>query len=392
MGTFRPTTLPRAWLACALALIGLVAFGGVAPDACAGDPELAKFLLKGGKEDLAKKQYDAALTKFERAEREDPTLLEAIFQHAVALEKRDDTKGAVQTYRRFIAGIEAKQKSGTPTKEELSLAKTAQGRVDVLAAGGAERRKLDDAFVEALMAFARANFVKDPTIAAEALQILLGVRPDHAEAKKLLAQVQPAVAAPPPSNAPAGPTDKPAADAERADGFKAVKAWKDLFETKYFGHNDGWTYETDRLVIDRRGAASIVRPPGATPTGPRYAMEAECRLVDVHGERPLIGIVFSYSDGNMFSLFLTEKEVVLHRDESGEPADVARVDVVPPGTGGWHRIGVVVRVNTIEVWLDGKKRSDYTASQRLNLSGEIGVFHQNCKAEIRVLRAGEIAP
>ncbi len=85
-----------------LALLLVCVAGGIAPTrgALAGDPDLAKFLLKGGKDDLGKKLYDQALTKFERSEREDPALLESVYYQALVRERKTDCRGAVQTYRR----------------------------------------------------------------------------------------------------------------------------------------------------------------------------------------------------------------------------------------------------------------------------------------------------
>ena len=378
------------WVFLALSLACVA--GGLGPTrfAMAGDPELAKFLLKGGKEDLGKKLYDQALTKFERAEREDPALLESVYCQALARERRADVKGAVQTYRRFLVAVDAKSQGGAVAKDVAALAKIAQGRVDVLAAGSAERRKLDAAFVEELMAFARAQFVKDPTIAAEALRILLGARPDHAEAKRLLAQVQPPAAAPAPAGgagAPARPRPATAPGTAPEDAFKAVKSWSDHLEAKTLGEHDGWTYETDALVIDKEGGTVT---PSPDELGPRYAIEMECRIVAGQGEDPFVGFVFALKEGDFYALFLTGSEAVLHRMRSGGGADVSRVDLSPSGTGTWHRIGVAVRAQDIEMWLDGKKRADHVAVGRMNMAGNFGVWQQNSKVEIRLLRSGAL--
>ena len=82
----------------------------------AADPGLAKFLLKGGKDDLGRKQNDAAFSKFSRAEQEDPTLIEAVFWQATALDRKSELKGAVAAYRRFVAAVEAKARSGAATE------------------------------------------------------------------------------------------------------------------------------------------------------------------------------------------------------------------------------------------------------------------------------------
>jgi hypothetical protein len=92
----------------------------------------------------------------------------------------------------------------TPTKDEAGLIKKARERIDALDAASAEYRKLDDGFVASVMDFARANLVKDPAIAAEALKAVLAVHPDHQDAKSLLAKLP--AAARGPEAAPAAPT------------------------------------------------------------------------------------------------------------------------------------------------------------------------------------------
>lgn len=345
---------------------------------------MAKFLMKGGKDDLAKKAYDAALTKFERAEREDPTLLESVYCQALALDRKGDAGGAIQAYRRYLTAMEKKSADGPPSKDDAALLKKAQERLDALAAGGAERRKLDDAFVEALMAFARTNFVKDPTVTREALSIVADVRPENAEAKKMLDKLGGPLPRPDERKTPDPVV--PAADAEQ--GFKAVKAWRDLLEERRFGDNPGWMYETDKLVIDSEGA-SISRPATVENTSTSYAIEFECRVVEGRGAKPAAGMVFAYREGDAFSLYLTETDVVLTRSQGGADADVRRIELTPPGLGVWHRLGAIVRGNKIEVWLDGKKREDHESTTRYNLTGELGVFQRDSKAEFRLMRSGK---
>src|SRR5262245_28119023 len=68
----------------------------------AADPELARFLLQGGKDDLAKGNAADALTKLTKAREEDPSLAEVAYWMGAALEARGNVPAAVEEYRTFL--------------------------------------------------------------------------------------------------------------------------------------------------------------------------------------------------------------------------------------------------------------------------------------------------
>lgn len=375
-------------------LFAVCAFGGGRVDA--SDPSLARFLLKGGKDDLGRKQYDTALTKFLRAEQEDSTLVEAVYWQGVALDRKSDAKGAVHAYRRFAVVADAKARAGGLSRDETALQKTAQERLGALALGEGERRKLDDGFVDALLAFARSTAAKDPVTTAEALKLALGVRPGDAAAKRLLEKLGPVIDSSAAAKAPGG-ADPAVPDPGRsgraaapAGPFQAVKSWSDQLAGHFFGSNNGWSYDDDLLTIDDHDA-HITRAADMSVFGARYAFEIDARLRERYGGRPLIGILFAYEAKpvrRFYALFLTQNAVVLHRAVGGEFTDVARVDLDAKDADAWHRLGVVATGRTIEYWVDGRKRGEYEATERVDLAGEPGVFQQNCRTEIRLLRSG----
>jgi hypothetical protein len=355
----------------------------------AGDPELAKFLLKGAKEDLAKKAYDGAKSKLERAETEDPTLLEAVYLQAVVAERRGEGRAAAPIYRRFVDACAAKAKDGAgPSKEEGTLLKEAQKRLEVLAGAETERAKLDDAFVGALLSFAESHFVKDPPIAARALKVLLTVRPTHEEARSLLAKLGEAV-----PDLVAGDAEAPEKGATTsAAAFKAVKKWDEYLDNEWFTEQSGFEKRDGVLVADAPGGGQILKPPETTHTGSRYAVEAEVRLVEeFEGKEAGIGFVFAFSaPGELYLLLVNARSAVLHRAQDGDNGDQFRTDVSPPGIGTFHRIGVVVRDLKITVFVDGKQVTELTATGRTDLQGDVALFTQNCKAEVRSLRRGAL--
>jgi hypothetical protein len=393
--------LPRR-LAALLLAASLPA--ALAPVARAGDAELARFLLKGGKDDIAKKQYEQAATKLVRAETEDPELVEAAYWLGVVGERRNDVPGAIAQYRRFCAAVQAKK---SPTKEESALQKKAQERLAALAAGETERRKIDDAFVEALFAFARANFVRDPTITAEALRMLLEVRPEHEEARKLVEKlgaggVRPPEAGKPeevkPEEQPEEEKPGPAAAAGTTPTSKLVKKWTEYLSGSVMGRNDGWTYDGGLLTIEK-AKGTMTRPSKHLPSGPKYVVEMEARLVENLGSQEAsIGFVFAYrptpgktpDDASFYFFLVNETSAILHRVHEGSRGDVFRADLKPVGLGKWHRLAVVVQGTEIEMWVDGRKVTTHEAQERDDLSGEVGVFHQGSKAEVRSLRCGAI--
>lgn len=388
----RSVRVAATLLACLLVVAGSVA---------AGDPEMAKFLLKGAKTDIGKKQFEPAFTKLQRAELEDPSLLEAAYWTGFVLERRDDPKAAVAAYRRFLAGVAARAKAGSPYKEEGSLAKKAQERLDALAAGEVERRKLDDAFVDGLLAFARATLGKDPLTCAEAVKLALEVRPDHVEARKLLARLgatPPAASAVPPAPGAAGGGPKPAPpkgpDPGAAPGdLRGVKSWKDLMVEPGYVLDVGWeSLPNGTLKVEHHGG--MLRNPRVSFDMPAdYALEMECRVTQPFEDRHSLGFGFAFEKTDVrrfYVLFLVGDSVVLAWADGEEAGDVFRAVVPPAGADGWHRIGVAVRGLRMEVFVDGKRIGEHQDSRRKSLVGEPTLFVQDCQGEIRSFRRGAL--
>ena len=171
-----------------------------------GDPDLAKFMLKGGKEDFAKRRYSEALVKFEKARTEDPGLIEATYWAATALEAKKDLLEAMARYRDFRESFEAKKRTSRVSTDEVSLASKAQARIDALAGGELELKRLREAFAVDVLSFVRANFARDIVMARRALKMLLDEQPESAEAKALLAKLDPSQPPPIPEGRPSTPS------------------------------------------------------------------------------------------------------------------------------------------------------------------------------------------
>ncbi|MFO0934205.1 MAG: tetratricopeptide repeat protein [Planctomycetota bacterium] len=355
---------------------------------------MARFLLKGAKADIAKKSYDAAFTKLQRAETEDPSLAEAAYWLGIVLEARDDPKGALAAYRRFVAATAAKGKNAA-SKDEVALAKRASDRIDAIAAGEVERRKLDDAFVEAALTFARSSLTKDPILAAVALRHVVDLRPEHAEARKLLARLgAPAVKAPAASSsapsAPGGPGAM-TAPVPTVANLRAIRAWKDLLKDGVFTTNDDWVFGSDGVLSVQHHGGMLRNPASRLDTLPSYALEVECRVVEafqgIHGLG--FGFAFQEDGGRRFyALFVSGNDVNLIWSEGNEDGTVLKSRLPDVGAGGWFRLGVLVRGLTIQVFVNDERIGQHEDTRRKSLVGEPTIFVQNCRGDIRNFRLG----
>lgn len=378
-------------------MLALLAAAAGSP-ARAGDREMAQFLLKGAKADLGKQQYDAAFTKLSRAEQEDPGLVETIYWIGQVHERRDETKAAIAAYRRFAAAVTAKAKTGLPTKEELGLVKKAQERIVALATGDSERKKLDDGFADSLLAFARTWVSKDPGTAGSALRALLKLRPNHAEAQKLLTQVgtaagegaAPESAAADPA-AEAGPPAPPSGDAPTA--LAAVTAWKDLLrgDVFRFAAAEGWERRPDGIIATEQHDPVALTPANRMKTMDTYALEVECRVVEPFAERHSLGLAFAIEKTDalrLYSLSIEGGTAILERQDGGERSSPLHATFAEQGTDGWHRLAVVVRGLDIQVFADGKLVGEHRETTRASLIGQPAFFAHKCKGEFRSFRLG----
>ncbi len=67
-----------------------------------------------------------------------------------------------------------------------------------------------------------------------------------------------------------------------------------------------------------------------------------------------------------------ENNLVLFKFEKGKRSSLQWIDNVPPPTGGWHTLKVVIKGKKIEGYLDDKKYIDY--EHREPISGKIGLW------------------
>jgi hypothetical protein len=332
--------------------------------------------VKGGRDDLGKKQYDEAVKKLEKARGEDPTLLEACYWLGVVHEARKDARAALVAYKAFKAAYDEKRAAGAASKDEDALFEKTQARLDVLAASETELSRIRDGYVDRLYAFAEENFVRDPAVTARALKMLLDVRPKHERARRLLEKLGTAEAA------------SAAAD---TDPF-GVRAWQDLIATKAFSENNEIEYVDDLMVMERH-VGQIVHPPRLEKTTPRYVIDVEARFTVDHGNR-VFGVSFGKADQHAFCVMITPNkcDLVEIRDagassQTFESAPLkSNIEVE-----AWHRVTLVVDGLHLEVQMDGKKAVEATVKGYADLDGDVGVYVQESRVEFRRFRVGRRA-
>jgi hypothetical protein len=387
-------SLARRRLLVAAAL-GLVFSLGSAR-ARAQDAEMAQFLLKGARADVEKRKFDAAYTKLVRAEQEAPALLEPIYWLGVVHEGRSERGLAIAAYRRFLARSEAKGASAVAGKDQPALLKKARLRLDAIATGQAELKKLDAAFAAELLGFVRSEGGKDLSRAGEALRHLLDARPGDPEAFKQLKNLGIDLPDRPAGGGAAAPSAAPDAPAGPAPlALERVQSWRSVLNPGDFPSTDGWVYREDGTLELETAVPFMLTPGKNAALRGRYAIEMECRIVDDRSRgsaRAAVGIVFASTRPppvRMLALFATAEDLELHDVESDRDDLVLRKDLPDKSAGIWRQLALIVQGRRVDVYLDGTHQGSYSHPRR-DLDGEPGVLGVSCRGEVRSLRVGRL--
>lgn len=367
------------------ALAGLAVTAAVAPDAAA-DAKVAETLFKSGKQAYSKGDYAGAITFMQKALEEDTTMIEAWWWCAAAQEKLGDKGAALTNYREFLVSVAVKP---APTKEELRLKGLAEKSVESLAAGEKEFKKLEDGFVGDLMQFAKDNFVRDPGVALKALAHVLAVRPDHSEALKLREKLG-GGAADGSSDANSGTAADKGSAGTASGPFRDVKSWTNFIEAQTI-KSSVITYDGRVMIVETKGG-SLIRNDSPLDFGTSYAYEMDFRVMTTFERGWLTGLAFAYDqDAKFWSAHVMAGRVELAYMRSPSAHDiVGEFDMPPLEMESWHRFGIIVNGPAVDLWLDGKKIISARHPDGKDLAGEIGIFHQRCRTERRVYRAGKV--
>ncbi|HEU4396088.1 MAG TPA: hypothetical protein VFS92_11020, partial [Planctomycetota bacterium] len=333
-----------------LALCALVLFSLPAAAAIFGDPALAKSLLEDGKKAVNSRKFDEAATLLRKALEEDPDLAEAAYWLGVGREKSKDDAGALAGYREFLAILDRK---GGGNAEEKKLRAQAEKRIDVLAAGEKEFQKLEDRYVDELLAFATAKTGRDNGAASMALERILAVRQGYPAAISLREKIE-------------GRSDAAASTDPDGPPLRHVKKWKDFIAerrliTSTISYSDGL------MIVDVPGG-SVATAADPIHPGKEFVCDMEFRVTKARGEW-VAGITFGESGGNFLSAFASVSRVVLV-EQAGSGQRSLQTALLPEiELNAWHRLVLAVRGPRVEAWFDGKKAFSHEFTDRGELKG-----------------------
>ncbi len=355
-------------------LLGAAALPFAAAPAPAGDAAVARTLLETGKKAVHGRKYEEGVAILRKALQEDPDLSEAAYWIAVARERDKDDAGALAGYREFLGILDRR---GSPTAEEQRLRALAEKRLDALAAGEKELKKVEDRYVDDLLAFARDRLAKDPAAALRALDRVFEVRPAYPAAASLHEKI----------------TGKPygGGDPGAPGPFARVAAWTDMIRERTILDDRNISYAGELMVVDIKGGSRL-GPDRPVDVGTAFAYETEFRVTETYETGWCAGISFAENGDEWVSAFLRGAQLIVSRASKREPGhtDLANRAVPATDRDTWHRLGVVVRGSSWELWYDGKKVAEDRVQYRPDLGGEIGIWQQGCRAERRILRAGRL--
>ncbi len=365
------------WLAHFVFLGALLAGLSQATTRQAGaDPAVAQILIEQGRKAITQRNFAEAVQRLERACTEDPAQIEALYLLGTVYEKTKEPSKALAAYRSFRDLGAEQARVGALDKRLQPLQKKAQERIGLLGKGEAELEALQGGFAQKVLAFARSAAKDDPDLCQHALTRLLEVSPGQAEAQELLGRLG--------GEAKAAPGDKAP--------IPGITRWTDLIATRALLAGDRVTYGDIPLVIDAEGGSIFWTEEGVRAEEPAV-LEIEFRCAKAHASGWLVGVAFgrgTEAEGRQdefVTVFAQDSKVVTVLGTGGRQVDLGTT-VVPPLGDRWHRLAAGMEQGKVRVFFDGKRLASLSVSGRDALDGEIGVFHQRCRAEFRVLRLG----
>lgn len=366
-----------------LCVLGLLVLAWLVTAPCArADEDVAEFLIGQAKKAIAKRDYDEAIEKLERARAEAPDLPEPAYLLGTVYDKRKDEAGALASYRAFReACLRLGDKLDSKSKR---LLRKAERRIEKLAKGDAELEKATTSFVRSLLRLAEGWREKDPDLAADAARRVLAILPGHEDAEKLLASLESPVKDVATTKGPPSPVP-------------GVTSWRDMLAARDIpADDDEKRYKDGVLVLDQEGG-SIFWTDGPTRGTGTYVYDMEFRFLEDHKPGYLLGLVFAKDEeadrnGTLACVmaFAQRSALKLVQADGGKNVDVGESAVRSRDHGTWQRLTVAVKDRKVRIWLNGKRLISSTIPGRKSLDGPLGLFHQRCRCEIRMLRLGSI--
>jgi tetratricopeptide (TPR) repeat protein len=345
----------------------------------ASDSELAKLLIKQGRAALDKGQATDAVTKLRRATTEDADQVDGWYWLGQALEKQRDSAEAIAAYRSCQEAITRLRAKSSATADDSAIAAKASARLDALAAGESEFRRLEEKYVGGLLVVAKENSVKDEATAKRAVALALAVAPSEPQALALAKFLRMEAAA---------PGEKPAAGAS-ADPAKpaAFSKWVDLIATKGFDSVEDLGGSIAHESLDG-GEINWAEPnPEITDS---FCVEFEYRVLSVPpGKRVHAGFAFSRSGRRFLAVLGRPTEVLLAKTDDDAHEDIASTTVPALKQGDWRKITLTCSAQRrLTIAADGKRLFEHDLPSDFEPTGRMGIWTQNGKVEYRVVRVG----
>ncbi len=345
------------------------------------DEEVAAFLLKQAKKAISLRKYDEAVVKLRRVLDEDPKLLEASYLLGQVFEKMKKPGEALGAYRAFRDGCRAQ---GEKLDKKLArLLKRAEKRIATLGKGEVELAKLQAAFGKKIVGFASRHQREDGDIAVEALKRLLAVDPQHKDGRRMFGEIT--------------GTGGPSADGDPDAGatkIPGIDTWFDLLAKRAIPPGSNTSYKRKVLTVDNEGNTIFWTDPRKRAPDV-FVYEMEFRFLEEYANGYLIGLAFAEDQDvskqgghEMVMAFAQKSQVTVVHASGGKNIDVGESTRRATKFGTWHRLTVAVDGRKVRVLLDGKQVVNASVPGRKSLAGPIGIFHQRCVAEVRVLRLG----
>ncbi len=371
------------WVAgLAAALAAALAAG---PRGARADPEVARFLLAEAKKAIALREHDEAVARLERARTEDPGLVEAAYLLGQVHEKRKDPGQALAAYRAFRDACREQERAGTLDKRAAAWLKKAEARIAALGRGERELEALASAFGDRVLARLRQWKESEPDLALLALEQFLRAEPGHAGAERLRGELT-----------DGGDLALPAAALDPRDvPLRGLERWDDILRRRGIPSGDEVSYQRGALHIEDDGGSLFWTSPRTQ--GPEtFFYETDFRVTKELGAGWLVGLAFARDPdaearsgaSEFVAAFALKRKVVLMRAAGGRHVDVAEAAIDPIVPSTWHRLAVAVKDRKVRVFFEGRQVLNSSIPGRDGLAGEVGLFHQRCVADLRLLRLG----
>jgi tetratricopeptide (TPR) repeat protein len=341
----------RLLLSCVvLAVAALCA----APPAVRADRETAEFFADRGEKALKDGDASAAEEHFRRSLEEDEAFAPARFGLARALIAAELREDGLEELKRAVDELRAESSWKSEQQKARKL-------LDELDKAGAQLRKLVDAHVEELVAFARKWMKKDQDTAVRALRAALTLAPGHAKAAQMIESLGLSAKGPP----------EPWFDGTSNAG------WIEMGPPR-------WKVEDGAIVGDVKDGAYIGRTERMIEGDFDVLMEA--RLVEEHDGPSYFAVAPAYDgrDGH-YSLGLLKGKLLFQEDVDAE-TDREVYHANPPhefDAADWHVYELRFRGSRVIALVDGQEIAVDESRPDARSGGFVGLKCQHCRFEVR---------